>query len=135
MNIIGLENLSKKYKFGIGHIRTLLCRPEFNKYRTEKNFYFNDCEELHEDLKNIINIKRIGYAKWKYRKIVILLFALFFNIQSAICQHYEQIIIHNQYGEPQILLKGRIIYDYYGIPKINTKTKRSMSNICKEQGY
>ena len=58
MNIIGLENLSKKYKFGIGHIRTLLCRPEFNKYRVlnTKNCFI-DCENFWSDLSKIMYLK------------------------------------------------------------------------------
>ena len=65
----------------------------------------------------------------------ILILILLLNTQIALCRQYEPIIIYSQSGEPETILKGRIIYDNYGVPKFNTQTKGSMFSICKEQRY
>jgi len=107
---IGLKEISKKYGFSEGHFRTLLCRPEFNQFRlpTSSFFVFDDSSNFHKMLKHIINLKT--------KKYIILLFLLL-NTQIAFCQHYEPVIIYNTLGEPQTILKGKIIYDNFGLPK------------------
>jgi len=47
----------------------------------------------------------------------LLLLVLVFNTQIAWCHQYEPVIIYNPLGEPHTILKGKIIYDNYGLPK------------------
>ena len=125
--MITLKELQQKYNKGSNYFRTLLCRPEFNQFRLEKHFFvFDNSDNFHKMLKFIINLKSKKY---------IILFALLFNAQIAWCQQYEPVIIYSPSGEPQTILKGKIIYDNYGVPKFNTTAKRSMSSIRKKQGY
>lgn len=108
--MIGLKQLSKKYGYSEGHLRVLLCRPEFNQFRIPTNCYytFEDSKNFHKVLKFIIKLKTRDY---------IILLALLFNTQIAWCQHYEPVMIYNQYGEPQVIIRGKITYNNYGLPK------------------
>ena len=112
--MITLKEISKKYGFSEGHFRTLLCRPEFNQFRIDKFFIFDNSGNFHKMLKYIIKL---------------VLFALLLNIQPAWCQHYEPVIIYSPSGEPQTMLKGKIIYDNYGIPKSYIPTKGSVRSV------
>ena len=109
--MIGLEKIIEKYGYTQGYFRTLLCRPEFNQFRLPTNsfFVFDDSDNFHKMLKFIINLKT--------KKYIILLFLLL-NTQIAFCQRYEPVIIYNQYGEPQSMIKSKIIknikYTSYG---------------------
>jgi len=108
---IGLKELQEKYNKGSNYFRTLLCRPEFNQFRIDNNqkfFVMDDSNNFHKMLKHVIGIKS--------KKYIILLFLLF-SANTAFCQHYEPVIIYNQYGEPQSMLKAKIIYNNYGLPK------------------
>ena len=127
--MITLKELSKKYNFSEGHFRTLLCRPEFNQFRGNNFYTMDDSYNFHKMLQHILNIKKNGHSDWRM-KVVILI--LLFNTQIAFCHHYEPVIIYSPTGEPQTVLKGKIIYDNYGIPKFNTQTKGSMSSIRKK---
>ena len=130
--MIGLDELIKKYNRGTNFFRTILCRPEFNKFRLEKQFFvFDNSKEFILVLENILKMKDYKSKNRRRPSIYIILLILLFNTQIALCQHYEPIIIYNQSGEPQTILKGKIIYDNYGVPKFNTKTKRSMYSFCK----
>lgn len=56
--MIGLKQLSKKYGYSEGHLRVLLCRPEFNQFRLERKFFtFNNSKEFIKLLENILMIK------------------------------------------------------------------------------
>lgn len=106
---IGLKELQEKYNKGSNYFRTLLCRPEFNQFRlpTSSFFVFDDSDNFHKMLKYIINLKTKKY---------ILLLLLLFNTQIALCQHYEPVIIYNQFGEPQSMIKTKIIKNIKYIP-------------------
>ena len=54
---------------------------------------------------------------------------LLFNTQIVLAQHYEPVIIYSPSGEPQTILKGKIIYDNYGVPKSHIQTKRGMHSV------
>lgn len=112
--MITLKELSKKYGFSEGYFRTLLCRPEFNQFRIDKFFIFDNSGNFHKMLKYIIKIKKNGHSDWR---IKLVLFALLLNIQPAWCQHYEPVIIYSPTGEPQTMIKGHIIYSPHGQPK------------------
>lgn len=126
-NVITINELCKKYNKSSNYFRILLCRPEFNQFRVDQNdrkFYvFKDCENFHKMLKFIMNLKTKKY---------IIIFALLLNIQIAWGQHYEPIIIYSPSGEPQTIIKGKIIYDNYGVPKSYIQTKTSMSSVRKK---
>lgn len=62
----------------------------------------------------------------------VLVLILLFNTQIAFCQHYEPVIIYNPSGEPQTILKGKTIYDNYGVPKSYIQAKTSVSSIRKK---
>ena len=57
---------------------------------------------------------------------------LLFNTQIVLAQHYEPVIIYSPSGEPQTILKGKINYDNYGVPKSHLQTKTSMPSIRKK---
>lgn len=127
--MITLKELCKKYKKSVTYFRTILCRPEFNQFRVGKKYLFNDDPNLHSMIK--FTIKK---SELKYKRSIILLFFML-NIQAAYCQRYEPVIIYNQNGKPQTMLKGYIKYDNYGVPKFNLQTKRSMHSLRKKQGH
>jgi hypothetical protein len=112
--MITLKELSKKYGFSEGHFRTLLCRPEFNQFRGNNFYIMDDSYNFHKMLQYILKIKKNGHSDWRL-KVALLIFL--FNIQTAWCQHYEPVIIYNQYGEPQSMIKRHIIYSPHGQPK------------------
>ena len=124
--MIGLKELCKKYGYGDVHFRTLLCRPEFNQFRVpaSSHYVFDDSKNFHKMLAHIIKIKETANMHWTKRTILLLFMVL--NIQVAWCQQYQPIIIYNQFGEPQSILKGKINYDN----RTNLPTKRSMFNFC-----
>ena len=109
--MITLNDLCKKYNKSTTYFRTILCRPEFNQFRAEKKYLFNDDPNLHSMIR--FTIRR---SELKYKRCIILFFFML-NIQTAYCQHYEPVIIYNQYGEPQTMLRGKIIYNNFGLPK------------------
>lgn len=111
IKILNAYDLAEKYNKSYSYMVMILCRPEFNQYLAPNSTYkfcYKDCKNLHKMLKYIITNKR---------RYIIILFALFFNIQFAFCQQYEPIIIYTPYGEPKIMLKGHVIHDSFGLPK------------------
>lgn len=121
--MINIKELCKKYKYSEITFRTLLCRPEFNQFRLPScsHFTFDNSDNFHKVLKFVLNLKR-------KKRYVILLFLLC-NMQVALCQRYEPVIIYSPTGEPQTVLKGHIKYDNYGVPKSHIQTKRGMRGI------
>lgn len=60
-NVITINELCKKYKKSRGFFTTLLCRPEFNKFKVQMikiKFAFEDCLEFHKIIFNFINNRR-----------------------------------------------------------------------------
>lgn len=132
MQTINLEGLINKYNRGSNFFRTILCRPEFNKFRLEKQFFvFNNSNEFIDILERILMMRDYKSKNRHNPSIYILLLFFIFNTQLAWCQRYEPIIIYSPLGEPQTVLKGKIYYDNYGVPKFNTQAKRSMHSFCK----
>ena len=128
---IGLNDLKNRYNRSDNFFRTILCRPEFNKFRLKKQFFtFKDSKEFILTLEEILKMK--DYKTKNRWRPAILFLILFFNIQIAWCQHYEPVIIYSPTGELQTMIKGKIIYDNYGVPKSHIQTKGSMSSVRKK---
>lgn len=116
--MIKLKELSQQYGYAEGHLRVLLCRSEFNQFRLPCRGYFNfdNSDNFHKMLKFIIKLKQKSNKNW-HNNIVILFMFLLLNCNAAWCQRYEHIIIYSPSGEPQNILRGKIIYNNFGIPK------------------
>lgn len=58
MNKINLKEIEARVNKGSNFLRTVLCRPEFNKYRVPntKNIFI-DCENFWSDLSRIMYLK------------------------------------------------------------------------------
>ena len=127
---IGLKELINKYNRGSNFFRTILCRPEFNQFRLEKQFFvFDNSKEFILLLEDILKMKDYKCKNRRRPAILVLLLILLFNTQIAFCHQYEPAIIYSPSGEPQTMIKGKIIYDNYGVPKSHIQTKRGMHSV------
>ena len=68
--VIGLKDLSKKYSRTLGYFRTILCRPEFNKFvaptpfgQQRSMFWFYNSDEFKKSLNNIIYLKNTAKGR------------------------------------------------------------------------
>lgn len=62
--VVGLKELSIKHKKALGYFRTILCRPEFNKFvaptplgQQRSMFWFYNSDEFKKSLNHIISLK------------------------------------------------------------------------------
>ena len=61
MQTINLKEISKRYDKSETYFKIILCRPEFNQFRTDIFFVFDDSVNFHKMLKHIINLKTKKY--------------------------------------------------------------------------
>lgn len=68
--VIGIKELAQKHNKTTGYFRTILCRPEFNKFnaptpvgRQRSMFWYHNCDGFKKALDHIMTLKNTSNGR------------------------------------------------------------------------